>query len=152
MGDKVRLPRFFCIVMQTTNFLKRRSLGVAEARKVSNMNNKDVMCCVGNFIEKYGALPVQKVEWPQLGFEIKLVSNVEINEEPLEKFKEGHKDRWTFKGTANIGKTDERATVTTKSSYEIIGSAKFSSYKNPIDGCLLPDVEEVTITKATPVE
>lgn len=110
------------------------------------MNEKDVMCAVEAFIWKYSVPPAQKVEWPQLGFDLKGVSSVKINEVSL-KFQEGLKERWTFKGTADIGKTDKR----TVDSYDIIGSAKFGSYTNPTDGYLLPDVEEVTITKATPI-
>ena len=55
--------------------------------------------------------------------EAKLYVIAKINEVSL-KFQEGLKERWTFKGTANIGKTDKRAV----DSYDIIGSAKFGSY------------------------
>ena len=114
------------------------------------MNEKDVMCAVEAFIRKYSVPPAQKVEWPQLGLKLKGVLNVKINEVSL-KFQEGVKKLWTFKGTADIENTDERSTVSTRTRCAIIGSAKFSSYKNPTDGYLLPDMEEVTITKVSPI-
>ena len=111
------------------------------------MNKKDVKNAVEAFISKHSAPPALRVEWPQLGFEIKGISEVKINEEPSEECK----NPWTFKGTADIVKMSERSAELIISSYEIVGSAKFVCHSNPTDDRLIPDVKEITITKATPI-
>ena len=105
------------------------------------MNKTDIVGAIGAFIEKYHLLP-KKVELPQWNFRIKSISNVDIAETSLKEYKE----RWTFEGTSDIEKTDEKNTVPTIGNCKIVGSAVIEVYKNPYDGSLLPDVKHVTIT------
>ena len=108
------------------------------------MSKKDVKIAVEAFIDKYSTPPVQRVKWPQWDFKIKGVSKVTIKEESLKDFEK----LLTFEGTADIHKTDGVTDVITKGMYRLVGNATVV-YK-PNGGNqneLLPEVEDVTITK-----
>ena len=146
-SDMVRLPRFFCIATQA---LKPLNAEVGRSRRqkgimMSNWTKASVAEQIQNFI-------VQRqrnrdgLEWPDDGFEVIGVKNVKINEDSLQDFGE----RWTFKGTAVIGRTN--AGVTTDKQCSFVGTAhlgKFGDmyvpphFKEPE----WPKVKAVTITK-----
>lgn len=99
------------------------------------------------FIMKYGGPSAQKVNWPQWGFRIKGVPHVKLDDKSLENTPKGSK-LWTFKGVADIKETDGVTNVLTTKKYSIVGNATVAYKANGGDqNELLPEVEDVTITK-----
>lgn len=112
----------------------------------NKVSKKNVADAIGTFIMKHQKNS-NNVEWSQWDFKIQSVIDVKIDEEPLEDFKKTN-NIWTFKGTANICRTDGVTKVLESSECAIIGSAEVSFYPNDwIKNELLPEVKHITITK-----
>ena len=112
---------------------------------MNDWGKSDVAYHIQSFIEKRQRNR-NGLEWPDDGFEVIGVKNVKINEDSLQDFGE----RWTFKGTAVIGRTN--ADVTTDKQCSFVGSARLGRFEN-IDGNPhfvepeWPEVIAVTITQ-----
>lgn len=112
---------------------------------MNDLGKNDVAYHIQSFIEKRQRNR-DGLEWPDDDFEVIGVKNVKIDEDSLQDFGE----RWTFEGTALIGRTN--AGVTTDKQCSFVGSAHLGKFEN-IDGnphfveSKWPEVKEVTITK-----
>ena len=112
------------------------------------MSEKDVKIAVEAFAMKYGGPPAQRVKWPQREFRIKGVPNAELDEKSFKKIQKEGKELWTFKGVFDIQETDGTTKVLTTRKYDIAGNTVVAFIANGGNqNELLPEVEDVTITK-----